>query len=739
MDAWRIYNAAKRHRYLVGFSVLVAVAGAVIVSFFLPRYWVATATLLPSEAIIRQNAPSAADVEAPAPAEGSTRDRKVANLVVLARSRTVADRVSKRVHIPPIALLRLVDCQRIARAESGVATDMIGVSVRYSDPSTAVEIANIWADEFSKFHLQVSQREAEGTRLFLEALLRNTRVQLDRAAADLAAFRRRNLVADLPQEISAAISELTPLRAERDQMRARVADIEARLNTRRQQAHGLTPTRTITSAEVPAATIDALQKSIGDAKAELLKLTQIYTDDYYRVKQLRQQIADAQAELSRQQRLTQPVARVMEDPAYAKIVAEVKDLQSDLSAGQARLARLDNLIQGRESQMGAFSDLDFGLSARKRTYEEADKRYAAVAAQVHAARLGERIAAEAGAIKIIDEAKSADGPKQVGPSLPQLILCGILLGLLVGVTIVVAVETLDTRVRTATDAAQLLELPVTGIIPSIPTNGGPPNPSALISHNSPMSPFAESYHFLATEVLLDANAEENRSIMVATAKPNQGGTSTLCNLAITLAQAGRRVVLMDADLRRPSLHKLFRVPNDIGLADVLRDDATVVAAMKTTPIENLALMTAGSNIDNPWALLKSPRLHKLVEEMKQVADYVLVDVPSAIVFADAATVASVVDSVLVVVRANESPRGCEFQVKGLLNKANPNIIGVVLNDVPAEDVDSCHYYAHYYSAPSLLKGTPRRPGPPREELLTTRDSRPDSESDGYVLDDEGRT
>jgi len=742
MDAWRIYYAAKRHKYLVALSVLVAVAGAVIVSLFLPKYWVATATLLPSEAVIRQNTPSPADAEGgpPAQVEASPRDRKVANLVVLAKSRTVADRVSRKVHIDAITLLRVVDCDRIVKAENGIATDMIGVSVRYSDPSTAVEVANAWAGEFSKFHEEVSQREAEGTRLFLESLLRTTRVQLDGTAAELAAFRKQHLIADLPQEINAAISELTPLRAERDELRARVADIAARLSTRKQQAHGLTPTRTVSSADVPAATIDALQKSIGDAKAELLKISQVYTDDYYRVKQLKAQIAASQAELTRQQQLTQPVVRVIEDPAYGKIVTEIKDLEAEAHAGQARLSRLDSLIQARESHMGSFSGIDLGLSERKRAYDEADKRYTAVSAQVHSARLNERIAAEAGAIKLIDEAKTADGPLQVGPSLPQLVLCGILLGLLVGLSIVVAVETLDTRVRTATDAAELLELPVSGIIPRVPANGGPPNPSALISHNSPMSPFAESYHFLATEVLLDSKADETRSIMVATAKPNQGGTSTICNLAITLAQAGRRVVLIDADLRRPSLHKLFRVPNDFGLADVLRDDASMVACMKTTPVENLALMTAGSNIDNPWALLRSARLGRLLEDLKQVADYVLVDVPSAIVFADAATVASIVDSVLVVVRANESPRGSEFQVKGLLDKANANILGVVLNDVPAEEVDSCHYYAHYYSAPSLLKGGPRRPGaPPRDELGWTRDGRADGDSDGYVLDDEGRT
>jgi capsular exopolysaccharide synthesis family protein len=212
------------------------------------------------------------------------------------------------------------------------------------------------------------------------------------------------------------------------------------------------------------------------------------------------------------------------------------------------------------------------------------------------------------------------------------------------------------------------------------------------------------------------------------------------------------VVLVDADLRRPSLHRLFRVPNDYGLADLLRTPpisppdrggyrggASINKAMKSTSVEGLALITAGADIDNPWALLRNAHLQKLIEDLKNVADFVLVDVPSAIVFADAATVASVVDGVIVVVRANESPRGSEFQIKGLLNKANANMLGVVLTHVPPTEVDSCHYYAHYYATPNMLRPTPSRPGrPPDETLASTRDGSASGDSDDYALDDDGR-
>lgn len=741
MDAWRVYYAAKRHKYLVVLSILVAVAGAVIVSMFLPKYYVATSTLLPSENVIRQNLqPPTEAGAAPPEVEASPREGRVANLVVLAKSRTIAEGVAKRVHLSPVALMRAVSCDRVYKTEGGTGTDMIGITVHMANPDAAVETANVWAEEFIRFHEEVSHREAVRTRQFLEDLQRKSKAQLDVTSSDLAAFRKQHLIADLPSEVDAAFKELVPLRSERDELRARVSDIQARLSTRRAQARSLSPTVAITSSEPPAATIDSLRKSIGEARAELIKLSQTYTDDYYRVSQLKQQIAASQAEIDKQMRRSERVVRTFEDPSYARIGGEIKDLEADSRAGQARLARLDGLIGERESRMGGFSAVDLGLTERRRSYDEAVKGYEAVSSQVHSARINERLAAEAGAIKLIDMARSADGPIQAGPSLVQLILSAIILGVVVGLGIVVTVETLDTRVRTATDASDLLELPVTGVIPTIPSNTGTHSRPPLITHSSPMSPFAEPYRFLATEVLLDSDAGDIRSIMVATAKPGQGGTSTICNLAVTLAQAGRRVVLIDADLRRPSLHKLFRVPNDYGLADLLGNGASVDKGLKSTHVAGLALITAGVSIDNPWALLRSAKLQKLVDDLKLVADFVLVDVPSAIVFADAATVASVVDGVLVVVRANESPRGSEFQLKSLLNKANSNILGVVLNDVSATDVDSCHYYANYYATPSLLKPSSQRSGPPSEdEFVMTRDGIAGGDSSADAPDDEGRT
>jgi len=183
-----------------------------------------------------------------------------------------------------------------------------------------------------------------------------------------------------------------------------------------------------------------------------------------------------------------------------------------------------------------------------------------------------------------------------------------------------------------------------------------------------------------------------------------------------MAQAGKRVILVDCDMRRPMLHQIFNVSNELGLSDVLANGVGVLEALKPTEVPNLILLPAGETPDNAWSLLRSQKMHDLIHNLRQQSDFVFFDTPSAVVFADAAVIASMVDGVIIIVRANQSPRGNELQVKEMLNKANPNILGVVLNDVDPQMVDSYYYHNQYYPIKSAVKtasgtGKPERPLP----------------------------
>jgi capsular exopolysaccharide synthesis family protein len=184
--------------------------------------------------------------------------------------------------------------------------------------------------------------------------------------------------------------------------------------------------------------------------------------------------------------------------------------------------------------------------------------------------------------------------------------------------------------------------------------------------------------------------------MVATSKPGQGATTTVCNLAIALAQAGKKVILIDADLRRPALHKFFAVSNETGLSTLLKGKANPMSCLRKTEIPNLIIIPAGPPPLNPSELLACDRMWEIVERLKDNADLVLFDTPSTLVFSDGPVLASWLDAVLFVMSADEVPRGTEHEALEMLRKAKANIIGVVVNRMSPDSVDNCYFYAHYY-------------------------------------------
>jgi capsular exopolysaccharide synthesis family protein len=196
--------------------------------------------------------------------------------------------------------------------------------------------------------------------------------------------------------------------------------------------------------------------------------------------------------------------------------------------------------------------------------------------------------------------------------------------------------------------------------------------------------------------------------MVLSAKADQGSTSTVTNLGITLAQAGQRVIIVDANIRTPQVHEVFGLSNEFGLTDVLQtpDAASLERALRPTMVPNLRVMTSGPGCENPWELFRSDNLTETSYRLRELADYVIYDTPSALAFTDSLNLARAVDAAYLCVRALETPSGAEQRLVELLEEANVTVLGSVLNDVPASVLDSYQNYLRYY---------PTRPGPEASE------------------------
>ncbi|MBM3129556.1 MAG: CpsD/CapB family tyrosine-protein kinase [Chloroflexi bacterium] len=217
--------------------------------------------------------------------------------------------------------------------------------------------------------------------------------------------------------------------------------------------------------------------------------------------------------------------------------------------------------------------------------------------------------------------------------------------------------------------------------------------STLITISNPRSPISEAFRTLRTNLEFTSLDKPIRSMVVTSASPEEGKSTTLANLAVALAQAGKKVILVDCDLRRPTLHQIFDARNAPGFTDMMRDDALMSQPpLQETAVPNLSLLPSGTMPPNPAELLASRRMSDVIAALQKHAEIVLFDAPPVIAVTDAAVLSSKVDAVLLVVSAGKTKREHAKKAKALLEKVNAHLIGTVLNNVKGE-AGLYQYYA----------------------------------------------
>ena len=266
-------------------------------------------------------------------------------------------------------------------------------------------------------------------------------------------------------------------------------------------------------------------------------------------------------------------------------------------------------------------------------------------------------------------------------------------GLLLAVGIAFLVEYLDDTLKNSEDIERVLKLPVIGYIAQIRYESGQ-SESLYVSHQ-PRSPVTEAFRSLRTNLEFAGVDHPIRRLLVTSAGPNEGKSTIAVNLAATIAQGGKQVIIIDADLRRPSVHRFFKVSNQIGLSDLFRGSGSVHSvAQRVNDQENISVITSGSLPPNPSELLASARMQQILQEAEQEADIVVLDGPPLLV-ADVQIMASKVDGVVFVIYPGHTHADDALATLEQLNRAGARILGVILNRIPRERADYYGGYRHY--------------------------------------------
>ncbi|MCK4374410.1 MAG: polysaccharide biosynthesis tyrosine autokinase, partial [Candidatus Brocadiae bacterium] len=303
-------------------------------------------------------------------------------------------------------------------------------------------------------------------------------------------------------------------------------------------------------------------------------------------------------------------------------------------------------------------------------------------------------------VEVVEAAEIARLP--IRPRKARMVVTSVAMGLLLGIALAFFFEYMDDTIKTPEDLEDRVGVPVLGFVPAMNTKGTAAESFAhrgMVSTLEPASSVTEAYRNIRTSLFFSAPPEEARVVVITSGGPGDGKTTTAANLALVIAQSGKRVLLVDADFRRPMLHRLFGIRSRRGTSTVLVGEASLEEAVRQPsnngkPIDNLDVLIAGPKPPNPAELLDSERMRQLLEEARQKYDRVLVDTPPVLFVADASILGAISDGVIMVVKSAKNTRSLATRAREQLEGVNARILGGILNDVRVSHLG--YYYSDYY-------------------------------------------
>lgn len=390
--------------------------------------------------------------------------------------------------------------------------------------------------------------------------------------------------------------------------------------------------------------------------------------------------------------------RVIEDQRFAETLGQ----------WQGQLDQLDRQIALLEQQITDFgvpttSEGQAQLSRLERQLNEAQIQYTDTFNEKN--RLEAEQARNRVIVSIIESAQPSGSP--ISPRTRTNTILAAVVGATAALGLIFLIEYLDDTVKSPEQVYREAGLSTLSAIAFI--KGNDPG-DRLITFHTPRAPISEAYRVLRTNLSFTSIDEGLQSLLITSSSPAEGKSTTSANLAVVMAQTGKRVIILDADLRRPSQHKIFSLPNNQGLTTALLDSATPVTHhLQETMVPGLRVMTSGPLPPNPAELLNANRMDAVLNALGEVADLVILDSPPALTVADAAILSPKINGVVLVVEVGETRVDSLLEAQERLSNANANVLGVILNrSRPARSGYYQYYYDYRYYAYDYSTAKPQR-------------------------------
>ena len=737
MALWRIFL---KRRWIVITCVLTTVVIAAILSFTATPIYQATATIL-----IENQRPSGMSIE-----ELFNSQNMYASdyqgvyfhtQLELLRSRSLGERVAKKLNlanrpdfqktaVTPIGVLRsiknfvtlswlrspkktpaagssggmaaernaLMAAQVVGKVKADVLeqTGLVNVSYQSPSPALAAEIVNTLVDEFYDYSIETRYEATQQASEFMSEQIAQVRDDLGVKERELQKYGREKNLMVLDDREDTVVGKFSEMNNSYTAAQINRVKKEAALKELRE----LNVDTISNSQRLNSPTVSSQLNSYLQTKSEYQEKLKLFRESYPEMQRLKARMDSQRTELQNE------------------IKNAISATESEYRTAVQEESSLKNLMENQKQNVLSTNSNKILYNTLKIEVDNMRTLLAFLISKQNETQVSARISGQRTSnIRIVDKALVPGTP--VSPNVKKNLLMALLMGMFLGLGLAFAVEFMDTSIKSPEDIEKLVNLPSLGIVPSFSADNpqknlyldyytyGPKDkelkaqtkeieksPIELINHYYPNLAVSEAYRTIRTSILFShTDRDAFKVITFTSAFPQEGKSTTTSNIAVSFAQLGDKVLLIDADLRRPRLHRIFKQRNLQGLSNLLTGRTQLKDAIQKTFVENLWLLSSGPIPPNPAELLNSSKMRQLLGQLKENFNYVFIDSPPMLFVSDAAILGSMSDSTVIVLRPEKAHRKPFLNTIAEVRKGKAHIIGVVFNDVNYKK--SIYSYDHY--------------------------------------------
>ncbi len=715
-----------RGRLIILFSFLVIMLITIYITFTSPKIYEATGTIIvESQGSMERNLFDFAYM--------GNQTTLITNQVEILKSRRLAEQVIRYLEEQPfrdsLQIFQPMEDGSYMNLRSQINwvmnqmevnpkkdTDVIEVKFQAGSPFEAMKVVNAIIDQFQGLNKYMNVQELVELRKFLEDQVQNITEELRKSEDALKEYQQKEKLVSLDKETSETISRLAEAQAQLEQS---LVEMDAYLEQKKSLESQLEERRKNLSADISIVAtplLKELQNEYAKLVSEKVTYETLISQDRIDPAEYNLQLQSIENRLAAQKKRLQEEAQkiaassMIHDPLMMAqdLTVKILDFETQIKGLRAKITALQNVVKDYDSQLSLLPAQSLQLARLTREMEVDQKTYALMMTKLEETRISE--AGQNENIKILDLAIMPDFP--IKPKKKLNLMLGALIGLGLGIGLTFLLEYFDDSIKNP-EELERMDLPILSSIPEISSreviqkihsqNGDSDEiqqarqiETRLVTHFDPKSPVSEAYRTLRTNIQFKNKKTKQHVVLVTSSAPKEGKSTTVANLAITMAQMGNKTVLIDGDLRRPVIHSIFNMKKDEGITNYLIGSSDLNNVIKTTFVDNLSIIPSGPLPPNPSELLGSEEMKGLIEKLRNRFEIILFDSPPVIAVTDAAILSTMVDGVVLVIKAHQTHREAIKRAKNLLDNAEAKIFGSLLNSVKIEKTYGTNYYYYYY-------------------------------------------